>query len=668
MGNSSSTQFRRCGLCYFELEPGTPYLKDPPVSRRAIPRYPPQDWAEGALDEVVFPIKTDRMIDVKTTLDAFFISSRRNCGGCEAIVKLIQDQLKHSGSEIDENAPTPCTVIWSVPDKSNATHCLHISFMSMKNGSLFKEFLMLSVIADTLPSSHIFAKKVSPGYKSGYTGSSSSLQKAKGWVEECDSSHKACQEQRLSQAPSFPHRVLELSPNQSGEIMVRLVQGLSTQEPYTCLSHRWGPSTLRCRTITDNLDSHLECVPWTKLPKSFQEAISVTVYLGVKYIWIDSLCIIQDDKEDWKIQAAQMCNIYRGSYLTIAATSTTDSDDGMFSQTPVLAVPTPSSAKQQLFLRKYPGHAYSDLKDSTDFPLLSRGWVYQERLLSPRTLHFTSHEVRLECLSTEALCECGMDYIWIEKGEHNQMLVEQDPMTIGNSWDSIVTCFSALSLTFQSDRLPALAGIARLYGMTHGPILGQYVAGLWEHRLVNSLLWYTGSGSSVRRPAQYSGPSWSWTSTPSEANFPKFQCVETVLELVKFHIELAGPDEYGPITDATSLTLRGYLVMGSWRLVTSNGVERPQFYAHDDPEESYHIHLDYNFSEGDSPGYVPEGHAIYCLKTGFLTAGCHVCLLLRALGHEEDKFERVGLLRTAPRKSVDDWFAGVTTKRTIEIF
>jgi hypothetical protein len=152
MGNSSSTQFRRCGLCYFELEPGTPYLKDPPVSRRAIPRYPPQDWAEGALDEVVFPIKTDRMIDVKTTLDAFFISSRRNCGGCEAIVKLIQDQLKHSGSEIDENAPTPCTVIWSVPDKSNATHCLHISFMSMKNGSLFKEFLMLSVIADTLPS------------------------------------------------------------------------------------------------------------------------------------------------------------------------------------------------------------------------------------------------------------------------------------------------------------------------------------------------------------------------------------------------------------------------------------------------------------------------------------------------------------------------------------
>ncbi|VUC20107.1 unnamed protein product [Clonostachys rosea] len=666
MGNISSKQYRRCGLCYFELEPDTPYLKDPPVSRRAIPRYPPQDWAEEALDEVMLPNEKDRMIDVKTTLDAFFTSAKRNCGGCGMIARLIQDQLKHSGSEVDEYAATPCSVIWSVPG-SNATHCLSITFLSMRNGGLYNEVLLLSVIADALPSSHIFAKTVSPGYKTGYTGSNASLQQAKGWVEECDSSHEACQKQRLSQPTSFPHRVLELTSNPSGEISVRLVEGLSTKEPYTCLSHRWGPSTLRCRTMGENLNSHLEYMPWTKLPKSFQEAISVTVYLGVKYIWIDSLCIIQDDKEDWKIQAAQMCNIYRGSYLTIAATSTTDSDDGMFSTTSVLPVPTPSSAKQQLFMRKYPGHAYGDLKDSVDFPLISRGWVYQERLLSPRTLHFSGYEVRLECLSPQALCECGMDYTWIEKQEHNQMLYEEDPLTIANSWDTIVTNFSALNLTFQSDTLPALAGIARLYGMTHGSILGQYVAGMWEHRLVNHLLWYTGSGSSVQRPTQYSGPSWSWTSTPSEVNFPKFQCVEEALDLVKFHVELAGPDEYGPITDASSLTLQGYLTTGSWRSVTSHGVDRPQFYAHDDPSESFHIHLDYNFSDSDSAGYLPEGHTIYCLKTGFLAAGCYVCILFRALGHEEDQFERIGLLRTAPRKNVEDWFVDVTTKRTIEI-
>ncbi|KAK1470407.1 heterokaryon incompatibility protein [Colletotrichum tamarilloi] len=97
-----------------------------------------------------------------------------------------------------------------------------------------------------------------------------------------------------------------------------------------CLSHCWGKIKIKCKTETDNLKRQLESIPWSLLPPSFQQAVEITRKLGVRYLWIDSLCIIQDDKIDWEKEAAQMVNVYRNSYATIAVSWSHDSEGGCY--------------------------------------------------------------------------------------------------------------------------------------------------------------------------------------------------------------------------------------------------------------------------------------------------------------------------------------------------
>ncbi|ETS05802.1 HET-domain-containing protein, partial [Trichoderma reesei RUT C-30] len=276
----------------------------------------------------------------------------------------------------------------------------------------------------------------------------------------CNSMHKSCMS---GPAAQLPKRVLEMTPDSGNNIKVRLVQDVGGQERYACLSHRWGASTHLCQTTVDSLPSHLHEIPWSLLPKTFQDAAKVAVWLGIKYLWIDSLCIIQDSAEDWKEQAAQMCEIYTGGYVTFAAAWSADSDVGLFRESPSFTM-TP------------------------ELPLLSRAWVYQERLLSPRIVYFTRYEVAFECArgSRERICE--------------------------KHWHQIVAEYSGLRISFTSDRLPALAGVARQYGTAHSADLGRYVAGMWENCFPSELLWYRATQNVHDRPDSYCGPTWSWIS------------------------------------------------------------------------------------------------------------------------------------------------------------
>jgi hypothetical protein len=389
--------------------------------------------------------------------------------------------------------------------------------------------------------------------------------------------------------------------------------------------------------------------------------------LGLKYIWIDSLCIIQDDKEDWKVQAAQMCSIYRGSYITIAATSSNDSDQGMFWRVPKFPIQVKSSSSHDVFIREAPEHQYGiqDLSDD-DYPLLSRGWVYQERLLAPRVVHFGRSELRFEDIKATAQCECGMEVAWPRKESHHRSLSVSDIAEVRSHWHEIVGQFSTLNLTFYSDYLPALAGIARQYGTAHQDVLGQYVAGLWEKTLVYDLLWYVSDGYNSRRQEVCNAPSWSWASTSAgTGGMLRYTRASEDLEIMEFHVALAGPDEYGPI-DSAELIVQGYLAVGSWKWVTENGLERRIHFCHEPEDKTYYVYLDYNWSVSGSSRYVPEGSKIYCLKTGFVGDGCHVCLIMRAVDDEEKVFERIGLLE-APKDAVESWFVDCKTPETIKI-
>ena len=168
------------------------------------------------------------------------------------------------------------------------------------------------------------------------------------------------------------------------------------------LSHCWGKSR-HTKTTTDTLELYRSAIPFASLSQTFKDAVLVTRKLGVRYLWIDSLCIVQDSKSDWEAEAAQMGSIYLNSLLTIAATDAMDGDYGFLSpRTPPCPLPyhldhaVSVSMSGNIWVAAWVT-LFDDAVDQS--PLSQRGWVTQERLLPPRILHFTNSQIMWECRS-----------------------------------------------------------------------------------------------------------------------------------------------------------------------------------------------------------------------------------------------------------------------------
>ncbi|KAM6516544.1 hypothetical protein FALCPG4_014727 [Fusarium falciforme] len=172
---------------------------------------------------------------------------------------------------------------------------------------------------------------------------------------------------------------------------------------YACLSYCWGKPEFTVTTL-GNLKGHLERgIELKDLPQTFQDAVEVARELKVRYLWIDALCIIQDedDHEDWKRECGNMASIYRNSYLTIAAAWATSANGGCFT------TPDPGVATGPVMKRKVPHFHYTETpEDSTEFPILTRAWTFQERLLARRVIYFGRQEIVWYCMEMST-CECG---------------------------------------------------------------------------------------------------------------------------------------------------------------------------------------------------------------------------------------------------------------------
>jgi hypothetical protein len=202
--------------------------------------------------------------------------------------------------------------------------------------------------------------------------------------------HEACKvlDTRL------PTRVVEILGPQS----VRLYETRGETAQYFCLSHCWGQHDFITTTST-NLQRQIEGIPWHELPQTFQDAISFTQRLGYTYLWIDSLCILQDDIEDWRREGSKMSEIYSNAHVTLAATASSDASGGCFRRRrkPSFAkhtCPDLHATYTDWYVWNRPDHSGW----STDrLPLQQRGWAFQERLLSRRLIHFTGEEIIWEC-------------------------------------------------------------------------------------------------------------------------------------------------------------------------------------------------------------------------------------------------------------------------------
>ncbi|KAK1829590.1 heterokaryon incompatibility protein-domain-containing protein [Podospora conica] len=404
------------------------------------------------------------------------------------------------------------------------------------------------------------------------------------WLRICASSHTKCREaadlNHLAES-WYPTRLLDVGTcSRDG---IRLIESNETElsGAYTTLSHRWG-ATYPVRTTVQTLHSFKTKIPG-QLPQTFSDAAEATRRIGLRYLWIDSLCIIQDDPDDWAHESALMHKVYRHAFCNISATDSKDESEGLFLASDRLAPP--------IILRKGAVEVeaidkYSYEKDVGRSPLQLRGWVFQERILSPRILHFTRTQVYWECESHWASEQYPGGFRDSTKPSY-QSLLEDDggktnltalldglnrgPMphmcpdmyrTFPHTyrafiWTEVVKWYTRRTLSYPSDIFPALSGIAKHLALLMGSSTGCYRAGMWmDLCMVTQLAWYT--FFETESPRLSAAPTWSWASIDEAVFFRPYMFpalspliriwVSRTCDLVDAQTTLATQDPTGAVS------------------------------------------------------------------------------------------------------------------------
>jgi hypothetical protein len=236
---------------------------------------------------------------------------------------------------------------------------------------------------------------------SEYTGSEESWRVAMGWLEKCLKTHTTCGRARTTNWK--PTRLLDVGNRESKFIRLSETVEEAPILPYVTLSHCWGGIEIK-RLLRDDRADMLNNIRIDELPKTFQDAIAITRRLGVRYLWIDSLCIVQDSTEDWARESSMMGQVYQNGFCNIAATGAEDGRVGCFLKRDVALVqkfsfrihtPIPKFGLKPGLYDMVPRDLWSD--GLWNAALNKRAWVAQERILAPRILHFSATQLYWEC-------------------------------------------------------------------------------------------------------------------------------------------------------------------------------------------------------------------------------------------------------------------------------
>ena len=346
------------------------------------------------------------------------------------------------------------------------------------------------------------------------------------------------------------------------------------KRPYLTLSHCWGSADIP--KLTAKQSSPI--IPIDELPKTFKDAISIANFLGIPYLWIDSLCIRQDSKEDWEKEAALMNKVYENAFCNIAATASRDSHGGLFyDRDPISLEPCQFVYEQQVFQLISEGQWEYGIDSA---PLNKRGWVVQERWFSPRIIHFSREQLFWECNELVA-CEsfphgppmCGGYPIYrnFKRGLGDSILqgrasldtpiasLEEEPTRV---WSRLVHQYSNSTLSIRSDKLVAISGLA---SAIQGYTKDEYLAGLWRRDIISQLGWETHHGWPENfldrlETECYTAPSWSWASVSR----PVFIGVPQDVQRLAGYREVSTLIDYG--VDLKGSTVTGSVCGGFLRL------------------------------------------------------------------------------------------------------
>ena len=361
---------------------------------------------------------------------------------------------------------------------------------------------------------------------------------AQRWVRWCVNEHPLCGPPNLNGSkPPLPTRVLDLG--QFGR-SIKLLTTNGKHGDYCALSYSWGKPPHPYKLTTLNLDRYEGAINFTgRIPQTIVDAIEITRMLGIRYLWVDALCIIQENDDDFQAEGAKMMSYYENSYVTISAAASTSAFKGIF-----LPRDPPRFSFENVFTNARGATgimtAFSLNLDKERMQdnyqlfegenIITRAWTLQERVLSTRNIFYASDQMYYEC-NEHFLSEDGYRVLG-RMSSTNPMTavigsIEREKQDMSKMWRHFVGSFTARShgLTKpDKNKFLAFGGLAEKYASL---FRDEYIAGHWKKTLVKSLYWFLQPSikyklcpawDSTWPPTSYRAPSWSWAITDCEVH------------------------------------------------------------------------------------------------------------------------------------------------------
>jgi hypothetical protein len=330
----------------------------------------------------------------------------------------------------------------------------------------------------------------------------------KRWINLCKNEHgAACDRPDRGKSPA--KRLIDVEKN-------CIVDGADVDEYFT-LSYVWGTAAqfmLIKDVVQDSMKEGFFSDIGTKIPQSIRDAMQVCRNIGVRYLWVDALCIIQDDDQDKGDQIMLMDEIY-GHALAVLVVAAGESAEhgipGMGERTRAL-VNCEEAVDGKILM--------TSLASTTNSAKLShwntRAWTYQEYILGNRLLVFTETYVFFRCAQTifrdgEVLSDTGEPFpVPAQSGDDwisvtAQAPEDMDPKEIWKQYyDGLLAFYLRRNMKFDTDSLPAFSGVLKVLSKRLGP----FHHGLPKKYFARSLLWNDAHHGIFDRRACF--PSWSW--------------------------------------------------------------------------------------------------------------------------------------------------------------
>jgi hypothetical protein len=492
--------------------------------------------------------------------EVFFASNRQTCRLCDVLRERFRNELRSTPNPF-ESANGNLSFPFSF-DRSERTITFHDS-SHLKSKALVFDLVAHRGSKDILR----IVKRQPPVID---VASERSFQQARNWLAHCVDRHSQDGSCPKLERTRLPKRVIDVNGRFP---RLHLSKGASGQ--YACLSYCWG-GTSQVLTHRDTLPKHSERIVYESLPRTIQDAIIVTRKLKLRYLWVDCLCIVQDDKAEREQELENMGSIFANAYVTISAAAAKSSQDGFLKEresqsrayTPPINIPcySPLGRNDHVML-------FQRGSATTREAIHNRAWTLQEDLLSPRMLFYGDFELVWVC-RTNIHTISGIQAEICEDGETEMARLRQiftDSDELGAStfdlkhgdeermarWEDLIREYSRRKLSREDDKLPALAGLAAKFESLVG---AEYLAGLWSCWLPMHLLWkVTGASGTGSTQSNWRAPTWSWLSmnSPVEMDLGDYEHFTAVAKVTNYAIEALKRFQLLGRLKSASITLRG---------------------------------------------------------------------------------------------------------------